>query len=190
LIDLYGRRFFDDEKERRKWQNPEAILVDAGVRAGLTFVDVGCGQGFFALPAARLVGDEGRVYGLDADSETIRKLREKAAKEKFRNFKLEAGMAEETVLCDSCADVVFFGIVLHDFEDPSKVLSNAKKMLKPTGRLVDLDWKKEPMQLGPPLQIRFDEKKASGLIESAGFKIDEIKKEGIYHYIIMATPKS
>jgi ubiquinone/menaquinone biosynthesis C-methylase UbiE len=117
-------------------------------------------------------------------------LKEKAAKEKLRNLKLEAGKAEETVFCDSCADVVFFGIVLHDFEDPNKVLSNAKKMLKPTGRLVDLDWKKEPMQLGPPLQIRFDEKKASGLIESAGFKIDEIKKEGVYHYIVLAAPKS
>lgn len=187
---MFGRRFFDDEEERRKWQNPEAILVDIGVKAGLTFVDVGCGYGFFALPAARLVGNEGRVYGLDADSEAIRRLKEKAANEKLRNLKLEAGMAEETVFCDSCADIVFFGIVLHDFDDPSKVLSNAKKMLKPTGRLADLDWKKEPMQLGPPLQIRFDEKKASGLIKSAGFRIDEIKKEGLYHYMVVARPKS
>jgi len=187
---LHVHRFLDDEKERRKWQNPEAILVDIGVKAGLTFVDVGCGQGFFTLPAARLVGNEGRVYGLDADSEAIRRLNEKAAKEKLKNFKLEVGMAEETVFCDSCADIVFFGIVLHDFEDPNKVLSNAKKMLKPNGRLVDLDWKKEPMQLGPPLQIRFNEKKASDLIEAAGFSIDEIKKEGLYHYMIVATPNS
>lgn len=187
---MYAHSFLDDEKERRKWQNPEAILVDIGVRAGLTFVDVGCGHGFFALPAARLVGKEGRVYGLDADSEAIRGLKEKAAKEKLGNLKLEAGMAEEMVFCDSCADIVFFGIVLHDFEDSSKVLSNARKMLKPTGRLVDLDWKKELMQLGPPLQIRFNEKKASGLIETAGFRIDEIKKEGPYYYMIVATPKS
>jgi ubiquinone/menaquinone biosynthesis C-methylase UbiE len=187
---LHSHRFFDDEKERRKWQNPEAILVDIGVKAGLTFVDVGCGYGFFALPAARLVGNEGRIYGLDADSEAIRRLKEKAAKENLRNLKLEVGMAEEMVFCDSCADIVFFGIVLHDFGDPSKVLSNAKKMLRPTGRLVDVDWKKEPMQLGPPLQIRFDEKKASSLIETAGFSINEIKKEGLCHYRIMATPKS
>jgi ubiquinone/menaquinone biosynthesis C-methylase UbiE len=190
LTDLHAHRFLDDEKERRKWQNPEAILVDIGIKAGFKFVDVGCGHGFFTLPAARLVGNEGRVYGLDADSEAIRRLKEKAAKEKLRNFKLEVGMAEETVFCDSCADIVFFGIVLHDFEDPNKVLSNAKKMLKPNGRLVDLDWRKEPMQLGPPLQIRFNEKKASGLIETAGFSIDEIKKEGLYHYMVVATPKS
>ena len=137
-------RFFDDEGERRKWQNPEVILAEIGVKRGFTFVDVGCGHGFFALPAARLVGNEGRVYGLDADSEAVRKLKVRAAKEKLRNLKLKAGMAEETVFCDSCADIVFFGIVLHDFIDPNKVLSNTKKMLKPTGRLIDLDWKKEP----------------------------------------------
>jgi ubiquinone/menaquinone biosynthesis C-methylase UbiE len=98
------------------------------------------------------------------------------------------GIAEETILCDTCADIVFFGIVLHDFSDPSKVLSNAKIMLSPTGRLADLDWKKEPTRLGPPLQIRLDEKKASSLIATASFKIDEIKK-GPYHYIIVATPR-
>lgn len=94
------------------------------------------------------------------------------------------------VFCDACADIVFFGIVFHDFIDPNKVLSNAKRMLKSTGRLIDLDWKKEFMRLGPPLQIRFSEEKASSLIEAAGFKIDDIKEEGLHHYIIVAMPKS
>ena len=187
---MYVHRFFDNEKERRKWQNPEAILADVGVKRGFIIVDVGCGTGFFALPAARLVGDEGRVYGLDADSEAINRLKERATKEKLRNLILKVGIAEQTVLCDSCADIAFFGIVLHDFEDTSKVLSNAKKMLKSTGRLIDLDWKKKPMQLGPPLRIRFNEKEASNLIEKAGFSVSELKEEGLYHYMIVATPKS
>jgi len=186
---LRGRRLFNDEKERRKWQNPEAILVDIGVRPGIIFVDLGCSDGFFALHAARLVGEEGRVLGLDADPEAIRRLRQRALKENLINLKVETGMAEERFLCDSCADLVFLGIVLHDFIDPRRVLSNAKMMLKPTSRLVDLDWKKEPMQLGPPLKIRFDENKASELIKSAGFEIGEIKKQGAYQYLILATPK-
>jgi ubiquinone/menaquinone biosynthesis C-methylase UbiE len=188
--DLHSHRFFNDEKERRKWQNPEAILVEVGVRTGLKFVDLGCGDGFFALSAARLVGNEGRVYGLDVDSQAIERLKEKASKEGLKNLTLKVGMAEEKVFCDSCADIVFFGIVLHDFRDPIKVLANAKRMLKPTGRLIDLDWKKEPMHLGPPLQIKFSEEKASDLIIAAGFKTDEIRKEGLYHYIIVATPTS
>jgi len=113
-------------------------------------IDVGCGNGFFALPAARLVGEKGKVFGFDANAEAIGMLKKTAMKEGLRNLNLRVGMAEETVLCDACADIVFFGIVLHDFKDASRVLSNAKRMLKSTGRLVDLDWKKEPMNFGPP----------------------------------------
>ena len=110
----------------------------------LIFVDVGCGDGFFAVPAARLVGNEGKVYCVDADPEAINRLKKKATKEGLVSFKLKTGLAEKTIFCNSCADIVFFGIVFHDFRDQIKVLSNAKKMLKPTGRLIDLDWKKNP----------------------------------------------
>ena len=49
------------------------------------------------------------------------------------------GRAEDTIFCEACADIVFFGMVLHDFSDPVKVLLNTGRMLKATGRLVDLD---------------------------------------------------
>jgi hypothetical protein len=77
-------------------------------------------------------------------------------------------MAEETVACRRCAEFVFFGIDLHDFEDPGKVLSNARIMIKSRGTLVDLDWRKERMPHGPPISIRFDEGHAAALITEAG----------------------
>jgi ubiquinone/menaquinone biosynthesis C-methylase UbiE len=185
---LTAHKSFHDERERRRWQNPEAILVDIGLRSGFTFMDIGCGDGFFALPAARLVGEEGKVYGLDVDSEAIRRLKEKASREGLRNVQLKVGAAEETVFCEACADVVFFSIVLHDFDDPSRVLLNAKRMLKQTGTLVDLDWKKKHMELGPPIQTRFSEEKAVDLIEAAGFKVETVEQAGQYHYLIVAGP--
>lgn len=180
--------FVGDESERRKWQDPEAILVDVGLKRGFTFVDVGCGSGFFALPAARLVGEKGMIYGLDSNDEAIRRLKEKARRENLRNLSLHEGAGEENVLCEGCADIVFLGIVLHDFNDPSRVLINARRMLKPTGLLVDLDWKKEPMELGPPAQIRFSEKEATSLMENVGYAIETVKEVGLYNYIITAKP--
>jgi len=156
------------------------------LRPGLTFIDVGCGKGFFALPAARLIGSKGIVYAVDASSEAIAVLKRKATAEGLGNLTVKAGEAEETIFCDACADIVFFGIVLHDFSDPARVLSNAKRMLKPDGRLVDLDWKKEPMELGPPLAIRFSEHQAFRMIESAGFKIVDVRQSGPYHYVVIA----
>lgn len=175
-----------DDTQRRQWQNPEEILTDAGVKAGITFLDIGCGNGFFTLPAARMVGSSGHVYGLDSNHQAIDEIRTNAAAESLNNLVLRVGSAEDTILCESCADIVFFGIVLHDFQDASLVLKNARRMLKPDGRLVDLDWKKINMPFGPPLSIRFDEATASRLIESAGLKITSVAESGNYHYVILA----
>lgn len=177
---------YSHETERKKWQNPEVILVSVGLQPGFTFVDVGCGDGFFTLPAARIVGKNGRVYGLDVDEDAIGRLSGRASQEDLVNLTLKVGEAEKLILCEGCADIVFFGIVLHDFKSAGKVLSNARRMLKRNGRLVDLDWKKKPMDMGPPLRIRFSEEKATSLIEEAGFKVEPVKTEEPYHYVIIA----
>ena len=176
-----------DEQERRKWQNPEDILAEIGLRPGMTFMDIGCGQGFFTIPAARIVGDSGKIYASDISQTNINKLREKVTSAGLTNVILETVKAEELKLCYACADIIFFGIVLHDFENPLKVLANAHYMLKPKGRLANLDWKKEPMEFGPPLNIRFSEEKAKHLIESGGFKVQLLKESGLYHYIVVAA---
>lgn len=176
------------DQERRKWQNPEAILADIGLKAGFTFADLGCGGGYFVLPAARIVGKKGKVLGVDVSDGAIAALKADATKERLNNLTLTVGKAEDKVLCEGCADIVFIGIALHDFQDPAKVLANARQMVKPTGMLVDLDWKKESTPFGPPLSIRFDEAKATRLIEAAGFKVADIKASGHYHYLITARP--
>ena len=91
------------DHERRKWQNPEAILSSISLRPGFTFIDIGCGGGFFALPAARIVGKRGKVYGLDTDAESIASLKERATREGLKNLYLTTGRAEESVICEQCA---------------------------------------------------------------------------------------
>src|SRR4030042_2037866 len=177
------------DEARRKWQDPEAILAGIGLGPGQTFVDVGCGGGFFALPAARVVGKNGKVYGIDTSARSIAGLKELAEREGLGNLELTAGRAEDTVACAHCADILFFGIALHDFQDPARVLDNARRMVKPGGKLVNLDWKKEAMPLGPPVSIRFSPEKASGFIESAGFTVETVSDSGKFHYLIIAMPK-
>ena len=181
-------RFPAEDRERRKWMDPEAILARIGVKQGTIFADIGCGGGFFALPAARIVGYNGRVLGVDRDVRSVNAVLESASKEKLDNLQLAAGRAEDIVLCSHCADVVFFGMDLHDFDDASAVLRNARKTIKPSGILVNLDWKKETMRFGPPLEKRFDEEKAKKLIEGAGFAVESISGSGPFHYLILATP--
>lgn len=180
------RQFRSDDPERLQWQDPEQILSTISAGPGMIFVDVGCGDGYFALPAARKAGPLGRVYANDIDEGAIERLRAEAKKEGLGNIIAEVKSAEETVACEGCADVVFFGIDLHDFEDPPAVLRNAQKMLRPSGLLVDLDWKDQPMPIGPPASMRFSREKARDLIVSAGFVILSVQDSGPYHYLIIA----
>lgn len=185
---MRAKTHFHDEADRRTWQNPDVILAGIGVRPNDTFIDIGCGDGYFAIPAAKVVGEGGRVIGIDNDHEALARLEGRAAAAGLRNVTLAQGDAEETIPCDACADVVFFGICLHDFRDAGQVLANARRMVKPDGILIDLDWKAEPMELGPPLRIRFPEEKAAGMIRGAGFSIESIRTCGPYHYLLTARP--
>jgi ubiquinone/menaquinone biosynthesis C-methylase UbiE len=186
---MHKRQFGSNDPERRRWQDPEMILSTIGLVPGMVFIDVGCGDGYFAIPAARMVGPQGKVYAVDSDAGAVGRLREQAAAERLDNLVTEVREAEDTVLCEGCADFVFFGIDLHDFWDPLQVLKNAKKMLHPGGFLIDLDWKDQPMECGPPLQKRFSQDKATHLIESAGFEPVSATDSGIYHYLIIASHK-
>jgi ubiquinone/menaquinone biosynthesis C-methylase UbiE len=184
-----GKRYLYDDESRKRLQDPEAVLRRVGLLAGMVFVDVGCGEGFFSVPASRIVGERGRVYAFDINAEEIGQLKETVEREGLDNIVVQVGEAELTVLFEAEADMVFLGIDLHDFADPAKVLSNARRMIKPTGRLVDLDWKKERGDMGPPFQIRFDEAKASHLISEAGFVVETVTDNGPHHYIIIAKPE-
>jgi ubiquinone/menaquinone biosynthesis C-methylase UbiE len=156
----------------------------------MVFMDIGCGYGFFTIPAAEIVGEQGKVYAVDIDSSAIDKLKREAAEKGLKNVTTTVAAAEETVFCDLCADMVFYSTVLHDFRDPAKVLQNARKMIKLSGTLVNLDWKKKSSVFGPPMRIRFSEEQASSLIRQAGFTVESVKDLGRNFYVVAAKPQS
>ncbi|HSV49976.1 MAG TPA: class I SAM-dependent methyltransferase [Candidatus Acidoferrales bacterium] len=176
-----------DEATRRSWYTPEEVLSE--LKKGMMFVDVGCGDGYFSLMAAKKVGPAGTVYAVDIDGARVELLKDKADEEGLENIVAAVGRAEDTVYCEGCADMVFYSMDLHDFDDPQKVLQNAHAMLKPQGRLVDLDWKKMQMEFGPPEHIRFSEEKVAEMLKATGFVVESAKSAGPYHYLIVAKPK-
>lgn len=181
------RRFLYDDPERRKWLVPETILSRAGLAPGMTFADIGCGEGYFAIPAARIVGPAGRVIAVDINPDSIARLKENAFAERLGNITALPGSAESTIPCERCADFAFLGTVLHDFADPTAALRNIRAILKPGGRLANLDWEKKPTEFGPPIDVRLDQAAAARLILDGGFKIESIAELPAGLYLITAT---
>ena len=175
-----------DETTRRSWYNPEEILQATGLEEGMTFVDVGCADGFFTFLAAKMVGEKGQVYAVDVDAAAIERLQKKAKELGFKNIKAVAGRAEDTVFCKNCADVVFYSMSLHDFEQTIKVLHNAQLMLDLDGVAADLDWKKIEIPFGPPLEVKFSSTEVIGHMQSAGLMAEQTFDVGPYHYLVLA----
>ena len=186
MIDWHKHHFCYDEEKRRKKQNPEKLLIGQGLSGGMVFMDIGSNDGFFAVSAAGIVGEKGRVYALDVNREAVERLMEKAKLQGLTNISTVVGEAEKIVFCKTCADMVFYANVLHDFTDPLKALRNAKLMLKQDGKLVDFDWKKKG-PLGPPLKIRLSEEEVIKLLEQAGFTAIKTQDFSDDHYLISAA---
>ncbi len=175
-----------NQAERLLWQNPHDVLSRLELKPGDIFMDIGCGDGFFALPAAALVGRDGRVYGLDVSPEALDKLKTRAGEAGLSNIHLVLGNAEEVLLCHACADVVLLANVLHDFSFPLKVLELVRHALKPHSLLAVLEWEKLPMQHGPPPAKRLERSRTQAMLETAGFSLSDLQAIGPYHYLVTA----
>lgn len=186
-MQIHHHNFQYDPEERRKRQDPALILKDIGLKPDMVFIDIGSNDGFFSIPAANIVGSKGKIYAVDINATAIEKLIENFKDTDITNYVTLVAKAEEAVFGENIADLIFLGTVLHDFEDPVKVLKNAKTMLKRSGKLVNLDWRKKVMDIGPPFDIRFSKSQATKLIEEAGFNITLCNNYDKSYYVIEAT---
>lgn len=112
--------------------NPFAI---GRLREGERVVDVGCGGGIDSLIAARMVGPDGEVVGVDMTPAMLERARASAAKGGFSNVRFHDGLAESLPVADAWADVVISNGVFNLFPDKLAGLQEMARVLKPAGRL-------------------------------------------------------
>jgi ubiquinone/menaquinone biosynthesis C-methylase UbiE len=132
-----------DRPEREKEENPEGALDAIGIRPGMIVADIGAGTGYMSLRLAKRVGPTGKVYANDIQSEMLRRLRQNADKAKLKNIETVLGTDVDPKLPAGQLDLVLLVDVYHEFSQPQKMLQKIRETLKPTGRLVLLEYRKE-----------------------------------------------
>ena len=116
-------------------RNPYKLLHGAGLKKGQKVVEVGCGPGFFTIPAARIVGDEGHIYALDVHPRAVARVKKKVEKIALTNVTPLCINASNTELPDRSIDLVFlFGLrsIAGGFEG---MIFELHRVLKPGGIL-------------------------------------------------------
>jgi arsenite methyltransferase len=148
--------------------NPTAF---ADVKPGETILDLGSGGGMDAFIAARLVGEHGRVIGVDMTPEMIDLARKNAAKANYTQVEFRLGLIEDLPVEDAVVDLVISNCVVNLSTDKSKVYQEVYRVLKPGGRIAISD----PVRVAEfPEAIKEAEDAYAGCIAGA-VSIDELK---------------
>lgn len=123
---------------RKLGENPETLLAPL-VNPGMTAVDIGCGMGFFSLPLAKMVGDGGRVIGVDVQEKMLSSLRRRARR-KGLDHVVETRLTSQEHPgledLDGEADLVLAVHVVHETAFPRKFLARCLEVLQPGGKLL------------------------------------------------------
>ncbi len=141
--------------------NPHAI---ASLKPGDHVVDLGSGGGFDVFLAAREVGENGRVIGIDMTPAMISKARNNADKADFSNVEFRLGEIEYLPIADNSIDVIISNCVINLSPDKTQVFRDAFRILKPQGRLAISDI---VAAIELPEEMRNDKKLHAGCMAGA-----------------------
>ncbi|MBC8177972.1 MAG: class I SAM-dependent methyltransferase [Desulfobacterales bacterium] len=121
----------------RKWLlNPVKTLRGAGIQPGQTVLEVGCGTGFFTMPAAQLIGDQGCLVAMDVLSEYIECVSRKVQAADLKNVRVVKRDALDTGLGAASIDtVLLFGVIPFPSLPLNRLLPEMHRVLKPEGNL-------------------------------------------------------
>ena len=163
-----------DRSERETEEAPNKALDALDIRSGMVVADVGAGTGYFSLRIARRVGPDGRVYANDVQPEMLEKLRANAQHDKLDNIETVLGSEADPKLPVGKMDFVLLVDVYHEFSQPQQMLQHIRSSLKPDGRLVLLEYRKEDpaVPIRPEHKMSVAEVKAE--VEAEGYKLDKV----------------
>jgi ubiquinone/menaquinone biosynthesis C-methylase UbiE len=132
-----------ERPEREEEEEPKKVIEALELKPGQVVADVGVGTGYFAFRMAPLVGEKGKILGVDIQQEMLDLLKAKAAKLKATNVEGVLGTIKDPKLPEAGVDLVLMVDVYHEFDHPWEMMQAIKKSLKPGGRVVLVEYRKE-----------------------------------------------
>lgn len=160
-----------DNEERRKILPPAQTLKKLGLAEGMNFADIGCGIGYFTLPAAHMIGKNAQAFAADVSAEMLAILTENAEREKIKNItvvrtdeydlKMEGGKVDFALCCN----------VLHEVPDRERFACEMATLLCPGGILAVIEWKKIKTKRGPLEEERIEPGVLKKLLKKCGLSV-------------------
>jgi SAM-dependent methyltransferase len=180
--------FFLDSPNRDKWQMPEQVINALGLAEGQTIADIGAASGYFTERFSHRVGPSGRVYATDVQEIMIKKLTKLAKKKKLDNVTVIRSTFEDSMVPEASCDIAFFSSVYKEIEGRVVYMTNLKKILRPDGRVVILEYRPEADAPGPEKKYRLTESAIIAEFEAAGYRFQESFDFLPWEYFLIFSP--
>lgn len=164
------------------FSDPASNIAKLGLNDGMKVVDMGAGSGFYTFEAAKKVGASGRVYSVEVQKDLLERIRAVGAMNGLRNIEVVWGNVEKiggTKLREAIADRVIVSNVLFQIEKKDDFILEIKRLLKPGGKVLVVDWS-PGNALGPKTLVPVAT--AQMLFEKADFRLDQSFDAGDHHY--------
>lgn len=172
-------------EERKKALPPDEIMSYLGLQSSDKVADLGAGNGYFTIPIAK---NAEKVYAVDIEPKMLEMLRENAGEEKLDNIKYVESDLDHIKLEDESVNRVIIAFVMHEVPNVDRTLAEIKRILKPGGQMLLLDWEAVETESGPPLDHRISSTKAKKILERNSFDTEAIPLNPA-NYAVRATPK-
>ncbi|MFC1859519.1 class I SAM-dependent methyltransferase [Thermodesulfobacteriota bacterium] len=160
----------------------------------ITFIDLGCGRGNYAIALSDYVGEQGKIYAFDLWEEGIEDLKKAIEDKKIKNIvAATADVNQKIPLDDDCGDLCLLATVFHDLVHDNShegTLQEIRRILKPEGKLAVIEFAKIEGTPGPPIHIRLSPEELDKMLYLYGFHASSLTEIGPYNYLsIFICPK-
>jgi ubiquinone/menaquinone biosynthesis C-methylase UbiE len=170
-----------------KFINPNLVIAQTGLMQGQVVADLGCGSGFFVLPAAQMIGPTGTVYAVDILQDKLAATISIAGQFGLKNVRVAQADLNKPFLDlpENLCDLVIAGNILHEIEPKTQLIKNIYRLLKTGGKVLVVEWKKTATPFGPPIEKRMDQQQLEIMLMGTGLrKAKELEADG-YHYAVL-----
>jgi ubiquinone/menaquinone biosynthesis C-methylase UbiE len=178
-----------ERSERDEEEAPDIALNVLKIPKGASVADIGAGSGFITERLSARVGPTGRVFANDLQPQMLQILGRRLAQRNITNVTLVQGTIDDPKLDAASVDLEIMVDVYHELSQPQAMLRRLRAALKPGGRLVLLEYRKED----PTIPIKFEHKmsvaEAKMELEAEGFALARVDEALPRQHILIFTPK-
>ena len=174
-----------EDPKRDEYQKPHEVLMALDLKPGETIADIGSGSGYFTLRFAAHVGDTGRVFAVDIDPEMVRHLNRRVRDAGVRNVQTILAEPNDPLLPDASVDRFVVVDTWHHIEKQTEYLALMKKMLRPGGQVVMIDFQKRDLPFGPPLEMKIAREDQIRQMETSAFHLAKEHTLLPYQYFLV-----